>query len=269
MLIPAAVDAIFAVVDTLLDNLDALIDAAVAIIEALGEGLIEALPRLIERAPEIIIKLVAALIRNAPKILQAGVDLIDAMITGIVRGFASILDSIGNWVQENITQPIEDRVSDLRDAGRHLLEGLWHGIADKVQWLKDKVGGVVDKIKSWFTGADGFDEHSPSKWAKKVFQYVLEGGAAGLESGLPELMNRVEGVTRKTKDGLSFDTVPVSFGASGLGKATTGMVDSMFAAQKETGGDYTINLVVDGRTLASVVFDPLKAVSKQRGEAFA
>ncbi len=269
VLIPAAVDAIFAVVDTLLDNLDELIDAAVAIIEALGEGLIEALPKLIEKAPEIVIALVKALVRNAPKILQAGVDLIDAMITGIVRGFTVIFDSIGKWVHENITQPIRDKVSELREAGRHLLEGLWNGISDKVQWLKDKVTGVVDKIKSWFTGKDGFDEHSPSKWAKQVFRYVLEGGAAGLESGLPGLMNSVDSVTRRAKAGLSFDTVPVSFGASGLGRATTGMVNSLFAAQKDTGGSYTINLVVDGRTLANVVFDPLKAISKQRGEAFA
>ena len=41
----------------------------------------------------------------------------------------------------------------------------------------------------------------------------------------------------------------------------------MLAGMEERGGNYNINLVVDGRTLANVVFDPLNAVSKQKGVA--
>ena len=58
----------------------------------------------------------------------------------------------------------------MKEVGRNLLMGLWDGITDKVEWLKGKVTGVVDIIKGWFTGKDGFDEHSPSKWSRGVFR---------------------------------------------------------------------------------------------------
>ena len=42
-------------------------------------------------------------------------------------------------------------------------------------------------------------------------------------------------------------------------------VSSMLSGMQERGGNYSINLVVDGRTLANVVFDPLSGVAKQKG----
>ena len=51
----------------------------------------------------------------------------------------------------------------MREVGRNLLTGLWNGISDKVAWLKQQVSGIVDRIKSWFTGKNGFDEHSPCR----------------------------------------------------------------------------------------------------------
>lgn len=97
----------------------------------------------------------------------------------------------------------------MKEVGRNLLMGLWDGITDKVEWLKGKVAGVVDTIKGWFTGKDGFDEHSPSKWSRGVFRYVMEGGAEGLSDGLPELMRGVSSVSGRVKDGLDFGTATV------------------------------------------------------------
>ena len=94
----------------------------------------------------------------------------------------------------------------MKEVGRNLLMGLWDDITDKVEWLKGKVTGVVDIIKGWFTGKDGFDEHSPSKWSRGVFRYVMEGGAEGLSDGLPELMRGVSSVSGRVKDGLDFGT---------------------------------------------------------------
>lgn len=73
------------------------------------------------------------------------------------------------------------KTGDFTKIGKDLLKGLWNGIKDTTQWLKDKVKGVVDKIKGWFTGKDGFDEHSPSKWAEQVAEYVNKGLAIGFE----------------------------------------------------------------------------------------
>mgnify|MGYP002795254639 CR=1 FL=1 len=139
--------------------------------------------------------------------------------------------------------------------GKDLLMGLWNGISDKVQWLKDKVSGVVDIIKSWFTGSDGFDEHSPSKWAKQVFRYVMEGGGQGLEAGLPGLMSDVQNVTNRVKNGMDFGTANVDFASSGIGMASVGMVNGIASALSTdygTGSPLTVNLVLpDGSKFAT------------------
>lgn len=72
------------------------------------------------------------------------------------------------------------KVKEFVSVGKNVIVGLWNGINDKVAWLKSKVKGVVDKIKSWFTGKDGFDTHSPSKWSEMIGGFVMEGLANGM-----------------------------------------------------------------------------------------
>ena len=63
------------------------------------------------------------------------------------------------------------------------------------------------------------------------------------------------------------DVSSVDFASSSLGKSSSAQINTMLAGMQERGGSYNINLEVDGRTLANVVFDPLNAVSKQKGVA--
>ena len=125
----------------------------------------------------------------------------------------------------------------MKDVGRNLLMGLWDGIADKIAWLKSKVSGVVDRIKSWFTGKNGFDEHSPSKWSNGVAKYVMQGMADGFENGIPSLMNSVDGVTDRIKNSLDFDTVKVDY--------KTSMAGSLAKAVNRGAGDETRPIVID------------------------
>ena len=225
-LIPTIVDVVIQIVETMIENVDMLIDAAIAIILALADGLINSLPELIEEIPGLVMKIVNAIIENAPKLLDAAVEIIAKLTSGLIEGFLGIASKVGGWLYDNIVQPIVDKVSDFKDAGKQLLEGLWDGIEDKVEWLKGKVSGVVDTIKGWFTSEEGFDEHSPSKWAKKVFQYVMEGGGEGLDAGLPSLMQSVGSVTDRVKSGLDFGTASVDFAYSGLGMSSAGIINS-------------------------------------------
>lgn len=60
-------------------------------------------------------------------------------------------------------------------------------------------------------------------------------------------------------------TATVDFASSAIGKSSAAQISSMLSGMQERGGNYSINLVVDGRTLANVVFDPLSQVAKQKG----
>lgn len=145
----------------------------------------------------------------------------------------------------------------MKEVGRNLLMGLWDGITDKVEWLKGKVTGVVDTIKGWFTGKDGFDEHSPSKWSRGVFRYVMESGAEGLSDGLPELMRGVSSVSGRVKDGLDFGTATVGFADSGIGRSSAAVINGVSNSPAQT-INLLANLVLpDGSKIASFIFDDL------------
>lgn len=190
---------------------------------------------------------------------RAGVQNAWNTITSTISGAVSTIVNFFTVTIPNAAQTAIDWLKgipeQMKQVGKDLLEGLWNGISDKVQWLKDKVAGVVDTIKSWFTGSDGFDEHSPSKWAKQVFRYVMEGGGQGLEAGLPGLMSDVQSVTDRVKNGMNFGTANVEFASSGLGMASAGMVNGISSAVSSDsygGGPVTINLVLpDGTKFAS------------------
>ena len=157
----------------------------------------------------------------------------------------------------------------MKEVGRNLLMGLWDGITDKVEWLKGKVTGIVDTIKGWFTGKDGFDEHSPSKWSRGVFRYVMEGGAEGLSDGLPELMRGVSSVSGRVKSGLDFGTATVDFAGSGVGRSSAAIVNGISNSPAQT-INLLANLVLpDGSKIASFIFDDLVKYAAANGTPIA
>ena len=157
----------------------------------------------------------------------------------------------------------------MKEVGRNLLMGLWDGITDKVEWLKGKVAGVVDTIKGWFTGKDGFDEHSPSKWSRGVFRYVMEGGADGLSDGLPELMRGVSSVSGRVKNGLDFGTATVGFADSGVGRSSAAVINGISNSPAQT-INLLANLVLpDGSKIASFIFDDLVSYASANGTPIA
>lgn len=145
-------------------------------------------------------------------------NVVSALKTFFTETLPGAIDTALDW--------LENLPYKFREIGANLLEGLWNGITDKVEWLKGKVYGVVDTIKGWFTGKDGFDEHSPSKWSKQVFRYVMDGGGEGLDAGLQGLMQIVGSVTDRVKSGLDFGTATVDFASSGFGVSSAGIINS-------------------------------------------
>lgn len=160
-------------------------------------------------------------------------DTISNAVASIKTFFAETIPNAGRTAVKWF-QSIPDQ---MRDVGRNLLMGLWNGISDKVAWLKSKVSGVVDRIKSWFTGKNGFDEHSPSKWSNGVAKYVMQGMAGGFENGLPSLMDSVGSVTDRIKNGLDFNVESVDY--------KTSMAGSLAKAVNRGAGDETRPIVID------------------------
>ena len=170
-------------------------------------------------------------------------DTISNAVASIKTFFTETIPNAGRTAVKWF-QSIPDQ---MRDVGRNLLMGLWNGISDKVAWLKSKVSGVVDRIKSWFTGKNGFDEHSPSKWSNGVAKYVMQGMADGFENGLPSLMDSVGGVTDRIKNGLDFDTVSIDYATSATSRLARAANRRNNDEMRPIVIDFTAQL--DGKTL--------------------
>lgn len=243
-----------AILNFITENLPSILEKGVELLSQFAFGIIDSIPILVASLPQIIQALTEFFVENFPKIVAVGGQLLGQLLVGIIGSIPEIAVHIPSVITA-LVEALEAGWEQLKQAGAYLLEGLWAGIGDKIEWLKSKVSGVVDTIKSWFTGSDGFDEHSPSKWAKQVFRYVMEGGGQGLEAGLPDLMSDVQNVTNRVKNGMDFGTANVDFASSGIGMASAGMVNGIASALSTdygTGSQLTVNLVLpDGYKFAT------------------
>jgi len=255
-LIPTVVDTVLTIVDTLIDNIDMLIDAAIAIIVALAEGLIDALPKLVEKIPEIIIKLVEAVTENLPKIIEAGIGIIIALAGALIEAIPELVKKIPEII-EAIVEGFEDCIEDIWEIGKDLIKGVWKGIGEMYEWIKGKVKGFFSNL---FKAVREEEEiHSPSKkWAE-----IGKNMAAGLGVGFAGEMNSV---AKKINSSIPTDVkMQGTYQAEGI---VNGLA-AVMGGSNALGGSYTINVNIDGRTAASVLFDPLRNVAKQKGVALA
>lgn len=165
---------------------------------------------------------------------------VNAAINTIIGVFQSGIAYYKNAVSDiraawsELVSWFSGKVSDFVSIGKNVLMGLWNGINDKVGWLKGKVKGVVDKIKSWFTGKDGFDTHSPSKWSEKICGFVMQGLAIRFEKD-NVVAKAARAAIRKIKAVITgeMDTIPAETVKSTAEKIKTAIADEIDAVNAE------------------------------------
>lgn len=198
MAILAALGPVIIIIGTLIQSIGAIMTVAPAVATALGT--VKIAIAAIGGPVTIVIAVITALVlklihayntseefRNKVNaVFDAVGNKVNAAINTIIGVFQSGIAYYKNAVSDikaawsELVSWFSGKVSDFVSIGKNVLMGLWNGINDKVGWLKSKVKGVVDKIKSWFTGKDGFDTHSPSKWSEMIGGFVMEGLANGM-----------------------------------------------------------------------------------------
>ena len=254
-LLKAGADAVLTITTGLIENLPSIIASGLDVIVSLADGIAESLPELIPTVVDVVLQIVTTLLNNSDKLVNAALKLIIALGTGLIQAIPQLVRNIPQIISA-IVKALLDGVAQIRDVGSQLLTGLWDGINDKVAWLKGKVAGVVDKIKGWFTGKSGFDEHSPSKWAADVFEKLLEGGAEGLKAGSAGLLGTVGGVVGDVQNAMQ----PALNGSLNGTQRVTGSAEGGVGI-----GPINVTLTLDSITLAQVLVDPLKRVQQFNG----
>lgn len=260
-LIPMALDTILILTEALLDNIDLLIDAGIALIVGLAEGLINAIPKLIEKAPVLIEKLLTAIAKNLPKILEMGIKLLVELAMGLIKAIPQLVSKIPQIITA-IIKALGEGLKGMADVGKDLVQGLWNGISNMVGWIKEKIQGfgesVLNGLKSFFGIA------SPSKLMRdKVGKFIAQGIGVGFSNEIANVEKSMVGEMENLTDSLDVGEIP--YNASVSGKANVGLVNGLTTALQLNSGNQDINLVVDGRTLATVIYNPLNKLTQQKG----
>ena len=149
-------------------------------------------------AEEALTKFLETFTDHLPELAETGVRLLLTLIVGIAKAAPQLIPAAAEAVQ-TIVDALWDNRGLIVEAGENLIRGLWEGIKSMGAWLLDKIKGVVGGIKEAFTGKDGFDEHSPSRWSMTVMEYVMDGLVIGAENRKGKVMETVEDLVDEAK----------------------------------------------------------------------
>lgn len=180
---------------------------------------------------------------------------------GITEAFGGVKDFfIGVW--DDITGVFSGAFDWFRGVGENIINGLKEGIGGLWNGFLNFIGVKTDEVKEEVTGPEGIDAHSPSRWARKVFRSIPEGGILGFADGMPKLLSSAENAVRDIQDALSADPFSVSGGYSyarpQLAAATAGVRSDNAPQLEQVIVEQPIQLRLEDRVLGEIVYRYLR-----------
>jgi len=246
------------VVATILEMLPQVLEAAIQLVATIAKGIAEAVPTLIPTVIYVLQTLITTILDNLPMFISAALQLVVALAAGIVQAIPQLLTAVPEIIKALITAII-NLVPEIAKSGIELVKGLWSGISSAAGWLWQQItswlNGVVDGIKGFF------GIKSPST----IFAGIGQNLALGLGDGFKHEMTAV---TKQMNKAIPTEfEVAAQTNITGGQRMAEGIVNGLSATNRQ-GGTVNINLKVDGRTLAEVIYDYLDGVARQRGVAY-
>lgn len=182
-------------VETLLQNLPAIVAAGMDLIMALVNGILDNIDLLIDCTLELIDVVVNKLIENLPKLIDGGIRLIIALGIGLIEAIPQLVGKIPEIITA-IIEGFASGASRILDIGKNIVEGVWQGIKNAAKWLKDKVFGFFDDIVGGVKDFLGI--HSPSKVFAGIGGFMAEGLGEGFD-------DQFKSVKKDIENSMSFD----------------------------------------------------------------
>lgn len=188
--LPAAVEAITAVIPMLVEQLTVLlpqiISAGVEIIAALASGIGENLPTLIPAVVDAIITITEGLLDHIDLLIIAAGQLIVGLAKGLIEAIPRLIERLPEIISA-IVNGLLKGLAAIGEVGLELVKGLFNGISNAAKWLYEKVKGWASSVVGWIK--DFFGIHSPSKvFADEVGKFIPPGITLGVEQAMPRAM---------------------------------------------------------------------------------
>lgn len=214
-----AAEAVRAVNDGIIANIEGLSGAVNAIVERvitgltaqaqrlnqagqdfdrhISSGMITAIPQITAKIPQIAQSIVTAFVAQNQKFIQVGVTIDQNIASGMVQGIPQITAKVPQIVQPIITA-LKSFVGEFTAAGEEMVRGIWQGFQNMSGWLESRVRSMMREIVA--AVEDEMQIASPSK----VFAGIGKFMAQGLGEGFGREMRDVEKTIRKA----TANTVP-------------------------------------------------------------
>lgn len=153
----------------LLNAAPQMMDAASQLISQLPSAFSQNLPNILSSLAHVLVQLVVTILENAPKFLAAAAKLVFSIAKGIMKSPGVVLKAIG-YLLVSLCSEVLSYGPKLLSAGGKLISDLASGVrkAASKAWsaakevagkllspitaVKDKIKGVIDKIKGFFNG---------------------------------------------------------------------------------------------------------------------
>lgn len=210
-----AAEAVRAVNDGIIANIEGLSGAVNAIVERvisgltaqaqrlnqagqdfdrhISSGMITAIPQITAKIPQITQSIITAFNAQNQKFIEAGVTIDKNIASGMVQGIPQITSKVAQIVQPVLTA-LRSFVSEFTAAGEDMVRGIWQGFQNMSGWLESRVRSMMRKIVA--AVEDEMQIASPSKVFAGIGAYM----AQGIGEGFGREMRGVEKSIRKATD---------------------------------------------------------------------
>ena len=210
-----AAEAVRAVNDGIIANIEGLSGAVNAIVERvisgltaqaqrlnqagqdfdrhISSGMITAIPQITAKIPQITQSIITAFNAQNQKFIEAGVTIDKNIASGMVQGIPQITSKVAQIVQPVLTA-LRSFVSEFTAAGEEMVRGIWQGFQNMSGWLESRVRSMMREIVA--AVEDEMQIASPSKVFAGIGAYM----AQGIGEGFGREMRGVEKSIRKATD---------------------------------------------------------------------
>lgn len=210
-----AAEAVRAVNDGIIANIEGLSGAVNAIVERvisgltaqaqklnqagqdfdrhISSGMITAIPQITAKIPQITQSIITAFNAQNQKFIEAGITIDKNIASGMVQGIPQITSKVAQIVQPILTE-LRSFVSEFTAAGEDMVRGIWQGFQNMSGWLESRVRAMMREIVA--AVEDEMQIASPSKVFAGIGAYM----AQGLGEGFAREMRGVEKSIRKATE---------------------------------------------------------------------
>ncbi len=214
-LIPAIIEAVLLICETLFDNMDKILDAAFSIVKGLAEGIIRALPKLIEALPKLITGIINFFMQTLPTLLAMGIEFTVQLASGLIKALPQLIAALPQIVSA-ILNGFGSSVSSVVEIGKNIVGGLWEGIKSMASWLASKVRDFFSNIVKSAKRALGIA--SPSKVFAGIGENMGQGVGVGFTDAMEDVNKEVQNAIPTSVDVGAIDVLtnlPNSIGIGG------------------------------------------------------